>query len=113
MLRLKLFNSKDQPKILCLGAHSDDIEIGCGGTILKFIKATSGAELRWIIFSGNEDRKREAQQSASAFLNEVEKKEVDFHSFKESYFPFMGAEIKDCFEKIKQEFSPDIIIFTF
>ena len=109
MLEIKLFESNDKPKILCLGAHSDDIEIGCGGTILRFIEAAPKAQFRWIVFSGNENRNREAQQSASAFLNEIESKQIDIYNFRESYFPFIGAEIKDCFEKTKQEFSPDII----
>ena len=109
MLEIKLFGNKDKPKILCLGAHSDDIEIGCGGTILEFTKTRPKADLRWIVFSGEENRKTEAQQSASAFLNEIESKQVDIYNFRESYFPYIGAEIKACFEKIKKEFNPDLI----
>jgi LmbE family N-acetylglucosaminyl deacetylase len=109
MLDVRLFENKDKPKILCLGAHSDDIEIGCGGTILRFTKAAPKAQFRWIVFSGNKNRKREAQQSALAFLNEIESKQIDIYNFRESYFPFIGAEIKDCFEAIKKEFNPDVI----
>ena len=109
MHRIKLFESHKKPRILCLGAHSDDIEIGCGGTILRFIKEVPKAQFRWIIFSGNEIRAKEALQSASSFLNGVKLKQIDIHNFRESYFPFIGAKIKDCFEKLKKEFSPDII----
>lgn len=103
------FENKDRLKILCLGAHSDDIEIGCGGTLLKLIADKPKAQFHWIVFSGNENRKKEAQQSASAFLKEIESKKIEIYSFKESYFPFIGSEIKDCFEKLKTEYNPDII----
>ena len=109
MLEAKLFGNKNNLKILFLGAHSDDIEIGCGGTILKFIKELAKAQIRWIVFSGNEIRAAEAQQSASTFLNEVKSKKIDVYDFRESYFPFIGADLKDCFEKLKKEFNPDII----
>jgi len=109
MLQIKLLERTEKPKILCLGAHSDDIEIGCGGTILKLIEIAPKAQFRWVVFSGNNFRKEEALESASAFLNEIESKKIDIHNFRESYFPFIGAEIKDCFEKIKNEYNPDVI----
>jgi LmbE family N-acetylglucosaminyl deacetylase len=113
MLKLKLFENSKKPKILCLGAHSDDIEIGCGGTILKLVEEAPNAEFRWVVFSGNKIRNREAQQSASFFLNEIESKQINICDFRESYFPFVGAEIKNCFEKISKEFNPDIIFTHF
>ena len=109
MYKIKLFDSDKKPKILCLGAHSDDIEIGCGGTLLRFVEEVPNAQFRWIVFSGNKVRNKEALQSESTFLNKIQSKQIDVHTFRESYFPFIGAEIKDCFEKIKKEFRPDII----
>ena len=109
MFKVKLFENKKNPKILLLGAHPDDIEIGCGGTILKFIKEVPNAEYRWIVFSGNKLRNKEAMQSSKAFLDEAKLKQVDVYNFRESYFPFIGAKIKDCFEKLAKEFNPDII----
>ena len=108
MYEVKLFENNKKPKILCLGAHSDDIEIGCGGTILKFIEEAPEARFRWVVFSGDKVRKNEASESASSFLNKIKSKQINIYSFRESYFPFVGAEIKDCFEKIKN-FNPDII----
>jgi len=109
MLNINFFEIKKNPKILCLGAHSDDIEIGCGGTILKLLKRNQNAHIRWIVFSANNIRAKEAQESSSFFIKKAKSKQIYIHNFKESYFPFIGAKIKDCFEKIRKEFDPDII----
>ena len=109
MMNIKLFEINKKPKILCLGAHSDDIEIGCGGTILRFVEELPEAQFRWIVFSGNKKRAKEALQGASTFLKKIKSKQINIYSFKESYFPFIGAKIKDTFERLKNEFNPDII----
>src|SRR5262245_55166243 len=89
------------PRILCLGAHSDDIEIGCGGTILKLIRENPGLRIHWVVFSSNPQRAAEARASAKAFLSQVEHKEVVVHSFRDGFFPYLGAEIKMYFEQLK------------
>jgi LmbE family N-acetylglucosaminyl deacetylase len=109
MLRLNLLWEKKSPKILCLGAHSDDIEIGCGGTILRLIKEAPEAQIYWLVFSAKGNRAREARESAASFLSKIKSKTIDVQEFRDSYFPFIGAEIKDYFEKIKNNFDPDII----
>lgn len=108
MNKLRFFIEKAAPKVLCLGAHADDIEIGCGGTILKLIEDLPKIQICWIIFSGDSNRVNEAQQSANHLLKSVESKQIDIQNFRESYFPFVGAQIKDYFERLKL-FSPDII----
>lgn len=95
--------------MLCLGAHSDDIEIGCGGTILKLISTFSDLSFYWLVFSANELRAAEARESAEAFLEGVEQKQIRIESFQDGYFPFTGAEIKNVFEDLKREFKPDLI----
>jgi LmbE family N-acetylglucosaminyl deacetylase len=109
MLTLDFFTPTRRPKILCLGAHPDDIEIGCAATILKLASKARKAEFYWVIFSGNEQRKKEATQSAETLLANVETKTIVINNFRESYFPFVGDKIKDCFEELKDAFCPDIV----
>jgi LmbE family N-acetylglucosaminyl deacetylase len=96
-------------RILCLGAHSDDIEIGLGGTLLKLIKQQSDLEVWWIVFSAPGYRAAEAQASANDFLAGVQNREIRIGSFRESYFPSEWPAIKDWFEEIKAKFAPDIV----
>ena len=96
-------------KLLCLGAHSDDIEIGCGGSVLRLIAENPELAVRWIVFSGAGIREKEARDSAGAFLRNVTDKRVDVAGFRDGYFPFQGAEIKDYFEALKATFEPSVI----
>src|SRR5262245_9252303 len=96
-------------RVLCLGAHSDDIEIGCGGTILTLLRQHSDVSVHWVVFSGSARRADEARQSANAFLRGASDAKVEVHEFRDGYFPFIGAEIKDVFEKLKSTPAPDVI----
>jgi len=112
MLKIS-FDDDSQKKILFLGAHCDDIEIGCGGTIIKLIRALKGAEIRWMVFSSDDRREKEALDSAKDFLKDVKKKKIVIKRFRNSFFPYHGAEIKEYFEELTKEFSPDIIFTHF
>jgi LmbE family N-acetylglucosaminyl deacetylase len=96
-------------KLLAIGAHSDDIEIGCGGTILKLIEEGSVSEFCWVVLTGETKRAAEAGQSADALLGDLPGKHVILKDFRDGYFPYDGAEIKGFFEELKRELSPDIV----
>lgn len=111
MLRLALLPQREQPlRLLCLGAHPDDIEIGCGGTILRLVEEVPDLEVRWIVFSGDDGRQAEASASAATFLNNARGNRVDLLRFRDGYFPFQGADIKDYFEALKKEYAPSLIL---
>src|SRR2546429_8245732 len=95
MLNLALGKGTDETvKILCLGAHCDDIEIGCGGTILKLLEQYRRASVYWVVFSSDEQRAREARHSASLFLQRAESQTVVIKQFRTSFFVYLGTDIK-------------------
>jgi LmbE family N-acetylglucosaminyl deacetylase len=96
-------------RVLCLGAHSDDIEIGCGGAILNLVAAQPGLEVHWVVFSASVQRKAEALASAAAFLQGAAVQNVVVHNFRDGYFPFVGEAVKDACEEIRKVVSPDLI----
>ena len=99
--------------MLCLGAHSDDIEIGCGGTILRLLAQRRNVEVKWVVFAASPDRRLEAEKSAEMFLKEAVKKEIVVRDFKESFFPYIGSEIKVYFEELKRTIRPDVVFTHF
>lgn len=97
------------PTVLCLGAHCDDIEIGCGGAILKMLIERPGTEVRWVVLSSDETRKAEAIVSADRFLDAAGAKTVSVMGFRDGFFPYHGQEIKEYFESLKEQVDPDLI----
>jgi LmbE family N-acetylglucosaminyl deacetylase len=109
MINFKLAPREGALKVLCLGAHSDDIEIGSGGTVLKLIREYPAVEFDWVVFSAAGTRKKEATASAAAFLTGAGRRKVVVKSFRDGYFPYTGGEIKDFFEDLKGKVRPDVI----
>jgi LmbE family N-acetylglucosaminyl deacetylase len=109
MLSLALGPSGDPLRVLCLGAHCDDVEIGCGGSLLRILAERPGSEVHWMVMSSNPERERETRASAVDFLSAAKRSAVVIKDFRESYFPYCGDAIKDFFEFIKAELSPDLI----
>jgi LmbE family N-acetylglucosaminyl deacetylase len=96
-------------RILAIGAHSDDIEIGCGGTLLRLIDEHPGCEIRWVVLSGNEERATEARASAADLLRGAGRADVITEAFRDGFFPYQGEAIKEVFECLKVGFTPDWI----
>lgn len=99
--------------VLCLGAHSDDIEIGCGATLLGLQQQNPELRIVWVVFSAEPPRDGEARRSAADFLGGGRQHEIRIHPFRTSYFPTQSEAIKDCIEGLKAEFTPDLILTHF
>ena len=95
--------------ILALGAHSDDIEIGCGGSLLRLLAEYPRSVVHWVVFSGSAARAEEARASAQELLGDELGRAIVCGGFRDGFFPYQGAEIKDFFEGIKRDFAPDLI----
>jgi LmbE family N-acetylglucosaminyl deacetylase len=101
---------RDGYRILALGAHADDIEIGCGGTILHLAERGLIAAATWVVFSGLGERADEARASAAAFLEGVREREITVHRFRDGFFPYGGGAIKETFEQLKREVDADLVL---
>jgi LmbE family N-acetylglucosaminyl deacetylase len=111
MLRLSLWPDGGRPlKLLCLGAHADDIEIGCGGTILRLLAEMPALVVRWIVFSAAGRREAEALSSASALLRGSADSQIEVLKFRDGCLPYSGADIKECFEAVRRDFDPSLIL---
>jgi LmbE family N-acetylglucosaminyl deacetylase len=96
-------------QVLCLGAHCDDIEIGCGGTLLRLLELKPDLSIVWIAFSSDALRAGEARASAGIFLSDVAEPRVSIETFRGRYFPYVGGEIKEYFDQLAVELDPDVI----
>jgi len=100
-------------QILCLGAHPDDIEIGCGGTVLSLLANGRAVSCHWVVFSGGgTPREREARKSAARFLARAKRQQLDVHSFRDGFFPYLGGEVKNAFESLARRVPSPDAIFT-
>jgi LmbE family N-acetylglucosaminyl deacetylase len=110
MQRLRLERPTDEPlRILCLGAHADDIEIGAGGAVLSLLERYPGASVQWVVFSANSQRSEEAEASAAAFLAGAGQSRVFVHQFRDAFFPDEFKSLKQTFEDLKRGFDPHLI----
>ena len=110
MQRLSLFGEAGAARrVLALGAHADDIEIGCGGTFLRLLSERNDLDVTWVVFCSTADRAREAEASAEQFLKGAAGKRVIVRSHRDGFLPVEWARVKEEFEELKRELSPDLI----
>jgi LmbE family N-acetylglucosaminyl deacetylase len=96
-------------RVLCLGAHGDDLEIGCSGTLLTLLEQNRHLAVTWVVFSARGQRAREARQSARTLLEPVKDREIVVKKFRDGFFPHDGARLKEAFEAIKARVAPDVV----
>ena len=113
MLPLTLGSGRRSPlTVLCLGAHADDIEIGCGGTLLTLLEQRSSVRVHWVVMSAAGQRAGEARRSARRMLRGARAAEIRVESFRDGFLPYEGAAVKDVFEQLKP-IEPDLIFTHF
>ena len=110
MKPLQLARAGEPLSVLCLCAHSDDIEIGAGGTLLSWMAADALLNVHWCVLSAKAARADEAAASAEAFLARAAEKRIELNEFRDGYFPYDGAVLKDWFEGLKQRVNPDVVL---
>jgi len=110
MMALHLVEPGERLSVLCLGAHSDDIEIGAGATLLSLMERGVRLEVHWCVLSAAAEREKEARASAAAFLTQAAGAQVETMSFQDGFFPEQGEAIKSWFESLKGRGNPDLIL---
>jgi LmbE family N-acetylglucosaminyl deacetylase len=109
MMNMLFGNPGPEPfHVLCLGAHSDDIEIGCGATVLELAERCR-VSVRWVVFSAEGPRRREAWRGSELFLENAAEREVVVKDYRDGFFPYQGSGIKDYFEELKAGQPPDLV----
>jgi LmbE family N-acetylglucosaminyl deacetylase len=103
-------DGNDRLELLCLGAHSDDLEIGCSGTVLRLLRELPFARVTWVVLSGNPARAREARQGARRVVGRHPGTRIVQAEFRDGFFPYAGASIKEFFEVLKREVKPDLVL---
>jgi len=96
--------------VLCLGAHSDDIEIGCGGTVLKIAAQPDPPEFTWVVFTSDSTREAEALRSAEQFLRHARHRRIIIKKFRDGFLPYEGALVKEAFIELRGMVSPDLVL---
>jgi LmbE family N-acetylglucosaminyl deacetylase len=110
MLRLNFELGKPELSLLCIGAHSDDLEIGCGGTVLEWLIKYTQVEATWVVLSAPGQRAVEARDSANELLRKAKRTNVVVRDFRDGYFPAEFDKAKILFEELKASEKPDIIL---
>ncbi|WP_341888289.1 PIG-L deacetylase family protein [Variovorax sp. YR752] len=110
MLKLQPLAAPGEPlHVLCIGAHSDDIEIGCAGTLLEWLGSGCRLKVSWMVLTGEGQRRSEATRSARALLRRAESVDYHFGAFRDGFLPAQYEQVKAFFEHVRQQVSPGLV----
>jgi LmbE family N-acetylglucosaminyl deacetylase len=110
MLKFEIGSSRKRLRVMCLGAHGDDLEIGCAGTLLQWLANYPKVEVTWVVLSAVGPRAVEARRSAKALLRDASRTKIVLRDFRDGYFPSQFVEVKKLFEELKASETPDLIL---
>ena len=97
-------------RVLAIGCHADDVEIGCGGTLLTLTRSIPELEVDWVVLAAPGERAVEAHASAEAFLAAAGAARVEVHEFQDGFLPYSGREVKEVFESLKARVDPQLVL---
>jgi LmbE family N-acetylglucosaminyl deacetylase len=105
------FKGASEPlrRVLAVGCHADDIEIGCGGTLLTLTRTLADIEVTWVILAAAGEREREARASATDFLGAAGQSHVEVHGFRDGFLPYVGSEVKEVFAELGRRLEPQLV----
>lgn len=106
---LGLWPAEPPRRVLAIGCHADDIEIGCGGALLTLLRSTPDVEIDWVVLAATGSRADEAKASAAAFLAGAGEARVEVHEFRDGFLPYVGGEVKEVFEHLKERVDPQLV----
>ena len=100
----------ESPEVLCIGAHCDDIEIGCSGTILRLIERYPGIRMTWLVLTGDDERHAETGESAARLVGADDPPTMLMHQFRDGFLPYEAGRVKEAFEAVRQSLDPHLIL---
>jgi LmbE family N-acetylglucosaminyl deacetylase len=107
---LSLSPAEPLRRVLAIGCHADDIEIGCGGTLLMLARAYPELEVDWVVLAAEGSRADEARASAKGFLAGFANSRVQVFGFRDGFLPYLGGDVKDAFEALKGRVDPQLVL---
>jgi LmbE family N-acetylglucosaminyl deacetylase len=107
---LSLSPAEPLRRVLVIGCHADDIEIGCGGTLRALARAYPELEVDWVVLAADGGRADEARASAEGFLAGVANPRIEVFGFRDGFLPYLGGKVKDAFESLKARVDPQLVL---